>query len=122
MAATIGEAADAASIGLTGECVAAADRLLRRATDAVRAKVAPGGVVDPALLEREQHAVHGLAWLATHVEALRQMHAWALRLEGLGRLRELEQLILSTAAGEYLARIAGGIAMSQGEIVRLHQL
>src|SRR5690606_38179695 len=44
------------------------------------------------------------------------------RLEGLGRLRELEQLILSTAAGEYLARIAGGIAMSQGEIVRLHQL
>src|SRR5690606_41617565 len=96
MAATIGEAADAASIGLAGECVAAADRLLRRATDAVRAKVAPGGVVDPALLEREQHAVHGLAWLATHVEALRQMHAWALRLEGLGRLGELEQLILRT--------------------------
>ena len=37
-------------------------------------------MTDPALLEREQHAVHGLAWLATYVEALRQMQAWALRL------------------------------------------
>ena len=68
-----------------GRCLAAADLLLARATDAVRARVAPRGMTDPALLEREQHAVHGLAWLATYVEALRQMHAWALRLEGLGR-------------------------------------
>ena len=30
--------------------------------------------------------------------------------------------MLRAALGEYLARIAGGIAMSQGEIARLHQL
>ena len=45
----------------------------RGAIEAVRAAVAPDGALDPARLEREQHAVHGLAWLATYVEALRQM-------------------------------------------------
>jgi (2S)-methylsuccinyl-CoA dehydrogenase len=93
-----------------------------RATDAVRAQVAPDGAIDPDALEREQHAVHGLAWLATYVEALRQIHDWARRLHEQGRLGELERLILRAASGEYLARIAGGMPMSQGEIARLHQL
>ena len=122
MAVSVAEAAGSASSGPAGECLAAADVLLARATDAVRARVAPRGVTDPALLEREQHAVHGLAWLATYVEALRQMYAWARRLEDLGRFRELERLMLRAAVGEYLARMAGGIAMSQGEVARLHQL
>ncbi|MFZ9018194.1 MAG: hypothetical protein ACO23O_14500, partial [Ilumatobacteraceae bacterium] len=34
------------------------------------------------------------------------------------RLGELERLLLQAAFGEYLAQLAGGIAMSQGEIVR----
>ena len=109
-------------VALTDACVAAVDTVLSRATDAVRAAVAPDGVLDPDRLEREQHAVHGLAWLATYVEALRQMRDWAVRLDGLGRLGERERLILHAAFGEYLARIAGGIPMSQGEITRLHQL
>jgi (2S)-methylsuccinyl-CoA dehydrogenase len=53
---------------------------------------------------------------------LRQIDAWALRLDERGRLGELERLMLRAATGEYLARIAGGIPMSQGEIARLHQL
>jgi (2S)-methylsuccinyl-CoA dehydrogenase len=108
--------------GLIASCVGAAEALLARATDAVRTEVAPDGVPEPDLLEREQHAVHGLAWLATYVEALRQIHGWSLRLHEQGRLGELERLILRAASGEYLARIAGGIPMSQGEIARLHQL
>jgi (2S)-methylsuccinyl-CoA dehydrogenase len=122
MAVSVAEAATSRLTGQAGECLAAADLLLARATDAVRAQVTPHGTVEPALLEREQHAVHGLAWLATYVAALRQMHAWARRLEELGRLGELERLMLRAAAGEYLARIAGGIPMSQGEIARLHEL
>ena len=122
MAVSVAEAAGFRLTGQIGECLAAADLLLARATDAVRAQVAPHGTLDPALLEREQHAVHGLAWLATYVAALRQMHAWARRLDELGRLGEPERLILRAAAGEYLARIAGGIPMSQGEIARLHEL
>ncbi|HYZ25370.1 MAG TPA: acyl-CoA dehydrogenase family protein, partial [Geminicoccaceae bacterium] len=107
---------------LTGNCVAAAEALLARGMDAVRAQVAPDGAMHPDLLEREQHAVHGLAWLATYVEALRQIHDWSLRLDEQGRLGELDRLIVRGATGEYLARIAGGIPMSQGEIARLHQL
>jgi (2S)-methylsuccinyl-CoA dehydrogenase len=107
---------------LCDACLAALETLLARATDAVRAAVAPDGASDPDRLEREQHAVHGLAWLATYAEALRQMRSWAVRLEDLGRLGERERLILQAAFGEYLARIEGGIPMSQGEITRLRQL
>jgi (2S)-methylsuccinyl-CoA dehydrogenase len=108
--------------GLAGDGISRAEALLMRATDAVHAQVAPHGALDSDLLEREQHAAHGLAWLATYVEALRQIHGWALRLQEQDRLGELERLILRAATGEYLARIAGGIPMSQGEIARLHQL
>ncbi len=96
--------------------------LLARGTDEVRALVAPAGAIEPELLEREQHAVHGLAWLATYVEALRQMQGWAERLEQAGRFGALERLILELGFGEYLARIAGGMPMSQGEVVRLAAL
>jgi (2S)-methylsuccinyl-CoA dehydrogenase len=106
----------------TAEAVGAAADLLARAGAAVRARVMEAGRVDRARLEREQHAVHGLAWLATYVEALRQMQSWALRLEAGGRFGELERGILQVAFGEYLARIAGGIPMSQGETVRLTAL
>jgi (2S)-methylsuccinyl-CoA dehydrogenase len=52
------------------------------------------------------------------VQALAQMLAWAERLQDAGKLGETEALILQAAYGEYLAQLAGGIAMSQGEIVR----
>jgi (2S)-methylsuccinyl-CoA dehydrogenase len=97
-----------------GEAVAAADRLLHAAKASARARVQAAGGLDGA-----QNAAHGLAWLATSVEGLRQMAGWAARLESAGRLGEMERLILLLAFGEYLAQIAGGIAMSQGETVRL---
>ncbi len=96
-----------------GEAVAAADRVLVAAKSGVRAKIAEAGGMDAA-----QHAAHGLAWLATTVEALRQMHGWATRLQGEGRFGEFEQLLLAAAFAEYLSQIAGGIPMSQVEIVR----
>lgn len=93
--------------------VSAADRILQSAKVGVRAKVEEAGGVDAA-----QHAAHGLAWLATTVEGLRQMHVWAGRLKEEGRFGEFEQQILAAAFAEYLAQIAGGIPMSQGEIIR----
>jgi (2S)-methylsuccinyl-CoA dehydrogenase len=106
----------------TQPAVDAAETLLARATERVGDLVAPGGQLDAERLERHQHAAHGLAWLATYVEALRQMQNWALRLRQAGGFGELEQLILAIGVGEYLARIEGGIPMSQGEIVRLRAL
>ena len=93
--------------------VAAADKILQAAKSGVSAKVKEAGGVDAV-----QHAAHGLAWLATTVEGLRQMHVWATRLKEEGRFGEFEQLILAAAFAEYLAQIAGGIPMSQGEIIR----
>ena len=102
-----------ALVGRCSEAVAAAERLLHHAGAAVRARVAAAGGLDAA-----QAAAHGLAWLATYVEALRQMLAWATRLAAADRLGGTERLLLACAFGEYLAQIAGGIAMSQGETVR----
>jgi (2S)-methylsuccinyl-CoA dehydrogenase len=98
--------------------LAAADAVLRVAEARVRERVAPGGAIDPARLDREQLAAHGLAWAATYVAALRQLRGWALRLDAAGELGAAEALILELAFGEYLAQLAGGIAMAQGEIVR----
>jgi (2S)-methylsuccinyl-CoA dehydrogenase len=91
-----------------GEAFAAAERVLIAAKTGVRAKLAEAGGIDAA-----QHAAHGLAWLATTIEALRQMHGWASRLHGEGRFGEFEQLLLAAGFAEYLAQIAGGIPMSQ---------
>jgi (2S)-methylsuccinyl-CoA dehydrogenase len=97
--------------------VTAADRVLHAAKACVREKVQQAGQLDV-----EQHAAHGLAWFATYVEAIRQMHAWARQLEKHGRLGELERLLLVLAIADYSAQISGGIPMSQGETVRLREL
>jgi (2S)-methylsuccinyl-CoA dehydrogenase len=100
-------------LGKAAEAVAAADKILVAAKGGVRAKVEAAGGIDQA-----QHPAHGLAWLATTVEGLRQMHGWGDRLKGEGRFGEFEQLILAAAFAEYLQQIAGGIPMSQVEIIR----
>jgi (2S)-methylsuccinyl-CoA dehydrogenase len=110
-------AGGAGRLARCGEAVAAAERLLHHARAGVRTRIdAAGG------LDAEQAAGHGLAWLATYVEALRQMLGWAKRLEAAGRFGRAEELLLAAAFGEYLAQIAGGIPMSQGETVRLPAL
>ena len=43
-------------------------------------------------------------------------------MDGEGRFGEIESLIAQIGAGEYLAQLAGGVPMSQGEIVRPHEL
>ncbi len=109
-------------LALTGVALAPAEALLERATGAVRAMVTVEGRVSGAAIEAHQTAAHGLAWLATYVESLRQMQNWAVRLDEKGQFGEVEQLILQIAFGEYLSQIAGGIQMNQGEMVRLQDL
>jgi (2S)-methylsuccinyl-CoA dehydrogenase len=96
----------------------AAEALLADAAAKVRERVVLDGRVVPRLLDREQRATHGLSWLATYVEAVRQLAAYAGRLSDAGQLTEIEELIVRIGLGEYLAQIAGGIPISQSEIVR----
>jgi (2S)-methylsuccinyl-CoA dehydrogenase len=53
---------------------------------------------------------------------LRQLTSYARRLDGEGRFGEMESLLARVGAGEYLSQLFGGVMMSQGEIVRLHEL
>jgi (2S)-methylsuccinyl-CoA dehydrogenase len=85
---------------------------------AVTAMAAPGGPVEPALLEEHQYAAHGFAWMATYAAALERFLEWAERLDGDGRLGDLERLMLSAGFGGYLNQLKYGIAMSQDEIAR----
>jgi (2S)-methylsuccinyl-CoA dehydrogenase len=95
-----------------------AEGLLDAARSAVRLSTVSDGRVDARLVDEHQFAAHGLAWYATYVAALQQMLGWARRLDADGKLGELESLIVQAAFGEYLAQMAGGIAMSQIEVVR----
>ena len=104
---------------LTGAAVAPAETVFESAKSAVGKLVTKDGRVSGGLIEEHQNAAHGLSWIATYVESLRQMHGWAERLQADGKLGEIEQLILQIAFGEYLAQLRGGIPMSQGEIIRL---
>jgi len=97
----------------------AAETLLARASAALRERVTVGGKLSAAKLEAEQHAVHGLSWLATYVEAIKELQAYAARMRGEGRFGKTEELLTRIGLGEYLAQMFSGIAMNQGEIVRL---
>ena len=109
-------------LGHCEEAVLAAEGLLANAKGTLRDNLGKDGRIDAATLDREQRAVHGFAWFATYVEALRQMVRWGRALEHEKRFGEIEKLILAAAFGEYLAQIAGGIPMSQNEIVRVRRI
>ncbi|WP_289089932.1 acyl-CoA dehydrogenase family protein [uncultured Sulfitobacter sp.] len=109
-------------LATTRSTLAPVDRLLEAAKSAVRATVSQDGKVSNTLVEENQTAAHGLAWLATYAQSLHQMQLWAEKLDADGTFSETEQLIHQIAFGEYLCQISGGIQMNQGEILRLHDL
>jgi len=109
-------------LDLTAAAVAPAEALLDVARARLAAEVTVDGRISGGAIEANQTAAHGLAWLATYVESLRQMQAWALRLQEQGKFGEVEQLILQIAFGEYLWQLYGGIQMNQAEIVRPQDL
>lgn len=105
-------------LALTQSALAPADAMLAAAKRTVADLVSHNGRVSGALIEQNQTAAHGLAWLATYVEALRQMQTWADRLSDEGAFGEIEQLIHQIAFGEYLWQMYGGLPMTQGEFIR----
>ncbi|QFS84226.1 Acyl-CoA dehydrogenase [Roseivivax sp. THAF40] len=109
-------------LALTKAAVPAAEAVRDLAKEALAARVSEDGRVSGALIDRDQTAAHGFAWLATYVEALREMQRWAEALQSEGNFGEVEQLLHQIAFGEYLHQIAGGIPMNQGEVFRLAEL
>jgi (2S)-methylsuccinyl-CoA dehydrogenase len=96
----------------------AAEGYAEAAKAAVRPLVSVGGKLDRVALDREQHLVHGLAWVSTYAETLRQVRDWAGALSERGAFGETEQLLARLLAAEYSAQLAGGVPMTQVEIIR----
>ena len=109
-------------VGLVRAASDTVEALLADAAAKVRSRVVVEGRVIDRLCDREQRATHGLAWIATYVEAVRQIRSYAMRMSAAGRLGEIEEQLIRVGLGEYIQQIFGGIPMSQGEIVRLSDL
>ena len=107
---------------LTAASLGPVSSLLDKAKEVVRVQLTDNGRISGTLLEKNQTAAHGLAWLATYVQSLTQMQKWAEKLTSDGKFSEVEQLILQIAFGEYLWQLYGGLPMSQGEILRLQDI
>jgi (2S)-methylsuccinyl-CoA dehydrogenase len=105
-------------VDLAREATSALDALLADAVVKVRERVVVEGHAVASLFDREQRATHGLAWLATYVEAVRQLASYAERMAANDALGELEEHLVRIGLGECLAQVNGGIPMSQGELVR----
>ena len=119
--------AEAATLAKTGQqdildtartAFAAVEKLYAEVRSLVAAQVSTDGKIASAKFEAAQHQAHGLAWLATYVESIREMIAYAERLRGEGRYGETEDLLTRIGIGEYLSQIFGGIPMNQGEFIR----
>jgi (2S)-methylsuccinyl-CoA dehydrogenase len=86
---------------------AAAGAYADAAKAAVRPLVSKAGKLDRVALDAEQHVVHGLAWVATYAETLREVRDWAGALNDAGKFGETEQLLAKLLAGEYSAQRSG---------------
>ena len=95
-----------------------AETCVAEARAAVLARLAPDGRLDRTALDDGQHAAHGLAWAAAYAETLRQTATWAEALAAAGNLNEASLRPALLLAHEYLSQLAGGLPMSQGEMVR----
>ena len=104
------------------QALAAAERLIASLRQALVAALASADDDPGAALQREQARAHGFAWAATYHRGLGEMLGWARRLQREGRLGELERDLLGAAFSEYCAQLAGGLAMSQGEVFRPRSL
>ncbi|WP_171236149.1 acyl-CoA dehydrogenase family protein [Ruegeria sp. HKCCA6837] len=109
-------------LDLTRTAVPAVEAVFEKARESVRGMVTADGRVSGSLIEANQTAAHGLAWLATYTQSLQQMQRWAEALQAEGKFSELEQLLHQIAFGEYLHQVAGGIPMNQSEVVRLQDM
>ena len=105
-------------LDLCGAAMTLAEQMMEASRRAVAQLVSRNGKPDAALVDVHQLAAHGFAWQATYAEALRQALRWARALEAAGSFTDVEAAILRLAFAEYVAQLAGGIPISQTEMVR----
>ncbi len=104
-----------------GPALAALESLYDHARGHVRQLVTTGGRVSSRLLNEHQLAAHALAYLATELQAARQVTRWAAALSE-QKPAELEQRIAGAYVGELCRQLGGGVELGPCESVALTEL
>lgn len=97
--------------------ISALERLYAIARDRVRARVVVGDKLASDRLDKEQLAAHAVAYLATELEASRQIAAWAARVGGAH-----ERRIADAYVAELTRSLRGGVDLGQTELIPLSEL
>ena len=79
---------------LIKKSIEVSNTLLLDIVDHVRKKVVVSDRVSSELLESYQFEAHGVAWIATYVESLRQMLRWSKVSKEENKFNTMEKLIL----------------------------
>ncbi|HVW28946.1 MAG TPA: acyl-CoA dehydrogenase family protein [Polyangiaceae bacterium] len=96
--------------------VAAIEELYRRALPRVTEHVTEGGKISGKKLDGNQLAAHALAYLATELEAARQLVDWSERGAGAGG-GALERKIAEAYIGELVRELSGGVNLGPCESI-----
>jgi (2S)-methylsuccinyl-CoA dehydrogenase len=89
---------------LAQDAAANVDALVAEAGRRVRARVVENSRVSAVRLDAEQHAAHGLAWLATYATAIRELAAYAERMSAEARFGETEDLLSGSGSANTSSR------------------
>jgi len=105
-------------LGRAETALSAASHYVDLVRDEVRGRVVVDGRAKSDLINREQRAVHGYAWIETTVTALRSVYDWGRNLNARGELKPADGFAINIAFGEYLSQLTGGLPMAQNEFIR----
>lgn len=108
---------DMRDLGGYARALAALDGYVMQVTAALSRRVTRSGQPVAQAVEAEQLAAHGLAWIATTAEGLRQLLAWAVERKAAGTLNEADALKVHIGFVECLAQALGRISIGSGEFV-----
>jgi (2S)-methylsuccinyl-CoA dehydrogenase len=91
--------------------------LYQRAHDNIKERVFEGGKLSAKRLNQHQLVAHAVAYMATELEACRQLADWAKRAGG-----EYETLLASAYIGEVARSLRGGVDLGACENISLDDL
>jgi (2S)-methylsuccinyl-CoA dehydrogenase len=100
--------------------LSALDRLYEAARGSVSALTTSNGKVVPKKLDDNQLAAHALAYLATEIEAVRQLAQWSRRVDP--SATAFAGLVVETYAAELCRSLRGGVDLGQTELIGLAEL
>ena len=97
--------------------IQAIEALYQRAHANIKAKVAEGDRISASKLNQNQLGAHALAYLATELEACRQLSLWAERVGG-----EYETKVAHAYVGEVARTLVGGVDLGACENISLSEV